>query len=86
ERKQAGFLIPKAAINMFLLALVWVVSAIAFYTAIEKGALASQISPIMQSGIILTILLAVIFLTERDNLPTKIVAGLMTIIGVIMIK
>jgi len=85
-KKFNSFLKPKAAINMFLLALVWVVSAIAFYTAIEKGALASQIFPILQSGIILTILLAVIFLKERDNLPAKIVAGLMTIMGVMMIK
>ncbi|MBU4351398.1 DMT family transporter [Candidatus Parcubacteria bacterium] len=85
-KKFNSFLKPKTASNIFLLALTWVVSAIAFYTAIEKGALASQISPIMQSGIILTILLAVIFLKERDNLPTKIAAGLMTIMGVIMIK
>jgi len=85
-KKFNSFLKPKAASNMFLLALVWVVSAIAFYTAIEKGALASQISPIMQSGIILTMLLAMIFLKERNNLSAKIAAGLMTIIGVIMIK
>ena len=85
-KKFNSFLKPKVAINMFFLTLTWVISAIAFYTAIEKGALASQISPIMQSGIILTMLLAVIFLKERDNLPIKIAAGLMTIMGVMMIK
>jgi len=85
-KKFNSFLKPKIAKNMILLSLFWAVSAIAFYLAIEKGALASQISPISQSRVILTVLLAVIFLKERDNLPAKIVAALMTMMGVMMIK
>jgi transporter family protein len=85
-KKLKGFLRPKSAKIMFLLAFVWSVSAIAFYIAIEKGALASQISPISQSKVILTVLLAAIFLKERDNLPAKIAAALMTIMGVMMIR
>ncbi len=85
-KKFNSFLKPKIAQNMILLSLFWVISAIAFYLAIEKGALASQISPISQSRIILTVLLAAIFLKERDNLPIKFIGAILTMIGVLMIK
>ncbi|MDP3093399.1 MAG: EamA family transporter [bacterium] len=85
-KKLKGLLKPKPAKTMFLLAFVWAVSAIAFNTAIGKGALASQISPISQSKVILTVLLAVIFLKEKGNLPAKIVAALMTMAGVMVIR
>lgn len=85
-KKLKGFLKPKPAKNMFVLAFIWAISAIAFYIAIGKGALASQISPISQSRIILTVLLAAIFLKEKGNLPLKVVAALMTMAGVMMIK
>jgi len=72
--------------NTLLLAFIWSVSAIAFYLAIEKGALASQISPISQSKIILTVLLAAILLKERENLLIKVVAAFLTMAGVLLIK
>jgi len=85
-KKFKSFLKPKVAKNMILLSLFWVTSAIAFYLAIGKGALASQISPISQSKVILTVLLAVIFLKEKDNLLIKSLGAVLTMAGVLMIK
>jgi len=80
------FLKPKPFKHMFFLVLVWSVSAIAFYLAIENGGLISQVFPISQSKIILTVLLAAVLLKEKENLLLKTIASFLTIIGVILIK
>lgn len=59
--------------------------AIAYYFALAKGP-ASQIAPIGQSQVILTIILAAIILKEKDNLLRKILAGILVTIGVILLK
>ncbi|PIR58454.1 MAG: hypothetical protein COU70_00790, partial [Parcubacteria group bacterium CG10_big_fil_rev_8_21_14_0_10_35_15] len=79
------FLKPKPFKHMFFLVLVWSVSAIAFYLAIENGGLISQVFPISQSKIILTVLLAAVLLKEKENLLLKTIASFLTIIGVILI-
>ncbi len=70
----------------FLLALTWGISAIAFYLALEKGGLVSQISPISQTKIILTILFSAILLKEKQRLAAKLTAGILAAIGVILIS
>lgn len=59
--------------------------AIAYYFALAKGP-ASQIAPIGQSQVIITILLAVIILKERDNLLRKMVAAILVTIGVLLLR
>lgn len=59
--------------------------AIAYYFALAKGP-ASQIAPIGQAQVIVTILLAVIILKERDNLLRKVVAAILVMIGVILLR
>jgi len=71
--------------KMILLSAVWGVSAIAFYLAIEKGVLVSQISPISQTRIILTVLLSAVLLKERQNLLAKIMAGVLAVAGIMLI-
>ncbi|MCG2688463.1 DMT family transporter [Candidatus Parcubacteria bacterium] len=85
-KKLKIFLNPKLGRNMFLLCFIWSVSAIAFYLAIEKGALASQISPFSQSRVILTVLLGAILLKERENLLIKTIAAFLVVAGVMLIK
>lgn len=59
--------------------------AIAYYFALAKGP-ASQIAPIGQAQVIITILLAVVILKERDNLIRKIIAAILVMIGVILLR
>jgi uncharacterized membrane protein len=59
--------------------------AMAYYSALSSGQ-ASQIASINQSQVIVTILLAVILLKERSNLLLKLIAAVLTTIGVILLK
>lgn len=59
--------------------------AIAYYFALAKGP-ASQIAPIGQSQVIITILLAVVILKERDNLLRKTIAAVTVTVGVILLR
>lgn len=70
---------------MLILDICYGAAAIFFYTAIEKGANASQITPILQATVIITVILAAIFLKERDHLVKKFICAVLVTIGVILI-
>lgn len=81
--------LPKAikTVNKNLIAytLIYSIGTITFYTALGKGALLSQVSVIMKINIILTVLLAAIFLKEKDNFYRKVIAALICMAGVILV-
>lgn len=77
---------PKKFTNMLFLSIAHSISAITFYFAYKYGGTASQLSPISQSSIIVTTILAVLFLKERQNLIEKIIAAILVSIGVILLK
>jgi drug/metabolite transporter (DMT)-like permease len=80
------FLKPKIFTRMLILTVFYASGSSFFYFAIENGAKASQITPILQSSVITTVVLAAIFLGERDNLLKKFVSALLVTIGVLLIK
>jgi bacterial/archaeal transporter family protein len=85
--KKLGFLSQTRVLrNMFLMTLLYSTAAIAFFSALGAGANASQIGPINQSSVILTVLLAAIFLKERDVLWKKLLSTLLVFFGVILLK
>jgi len=59
--------------------------AVTLWLAYQAGADASQMAPIRQASIILTIVLALIFLKERDHIPQKIAATILAVIAVSLI-
>lgn len=59
--------------------------AYAYYFALQKGPL-SQIAPISQSQVIVTVLFAAVLLNEKDNLLRKIIAAVLVTIGVILLR
>lgn len=71
--------------NLFLLGIFYSTAAISFYLAIEKGANASQISPINRASIIVTVMLAAAFLNEKDQLFKKILSAIVVTIGVLLL-
>lgn len=55
------------------------------YIAYKVGHNAATISPLSQTSTIITIILGIIFLGERENLSKKLIGGILSIIGVILV-
>lgn len=60
-------------------------AAILIYTAFKIGNNAAQIAPLFQLTTILTVVLGIIFLKERENLLKKLLGAVLSFIGVILI-
>lgn len=84
--KLKPFFKPKIFSKMLILDICYGTAAIFFYTAIERGATASQITPILQSVVIVVVVLGAIFLKERDHLVKKFICAVLVTIGVLLIK
>jgi len=69
-----------------LLGVVYSIGLIASFLAYQHGGNASQIVPMGQSVVVITVILAAIFLGERDSLLKKFVAAGLVTIGVLLIK
>jgi drug/metabolite transporter (DMT)-like permease len=72
--------------NMLLLAIFYGGAAVAIYSSYRAGGEASQIAPISQSSVIVTVLLAAIFLKERADFPRKIAAAMIVFLGVVLLR
>jgi len=70
---------------MIVFCILYVAQAIAYYFAFEKGAPVSQLSPLIRSSVVLTVILGAIFLKERDNLLRKVIASIIMLIGVLLL-
>ena len=46
---------------------------------------ATKVIPVIQTSLLFTILLGIVFLKERDNIPKKILAGVLAFIGVYLL-
>jgi uncharacterized membrane protein len=62
------------------------IQAITYYLAIATGASSSQMSVIMKSAIIITVVLAAIFLKERTRLYFKLSCALVASFGVLFVS
>lgn len=76
---------PKIFSKMLILDVCYGTAAISFYWAIDLGAKASQITPILLSSVIVTVILAAIFLKERDHLVKKLFCAILVTIGVLLL-
>ena len=76
----------KLARNTVLLGIFYSIGIMASYAAYQHGGTASQIVPIGQSVVIVTVLLAAIFIGERDNLIKKLIAAVLVTLGVLLLK
>ncbi len=79
-----SFLSGTKLIRMTLLGLFFSVASVTLLTAYNRGDV-SAVAPINQTSIVVTTLLAVIFLKERDHLPKKILAATICFVGAILI-
>jgi len=72
--------------NLWIYSSIYTIQGVAYYSAIESGGLVSQINTLFKTEIILTVLLAAIFLRERSNLVKKTIGALLATIGVLLIR
>ncbi|MFC1653486.1 EamA family transporter [Patescibacteria group bacterium] len=72
--------------NLWIYGFFYSIQGVAYYSAIETGGLVSQINTLFKTEIILTVLLATIFLKERRNLLRKSIGAALASIGVLLIK
>jgi drug/metabolite transporter (DMT)-like permease len=63
----------------------YAIAVVAIKASYKIGGDASQIAPIMQLTIIITVILAYIFLKERDSLLKKIIGSALALAGVLLI-
>lgn len=57
----------------------------AYLFALQTPGVIAQAGAIRQSSVILTVILAMIFLNERDNIPKKLIATILVTVGVILL-
>lgn len=79
-----SFLSGAKLIRMALLGVTFSIGAVTLLTAYNKGDV-SAVAPINQTSIVITTLLAIIFLKERDHLPKKILSAVVCFIGALLI-
>lgn len=82
--KMRYFYNKKIAITMVGLAAIWATSNLASLAAYQRGSV-SIIAPLQETSVIITVLLAIIFLKERTRMWQKILAAIICFAGVILI-
>lgn len=66
--------------------ITYTIAALSMYTAYKVGGEISKVGPISQASIILTVILGIIFLKERENLAKKLIGSLIVFAGVLLMK
>lgn len=80
------FFKPSFLIRMLPLGLFSTAQAITYLYSLTTVGNTSQIAAIRQSQVIVTVLLAVLFLQEKDNLVRKLATAILVTIGVILLS
>jgi drug/metabolite transporter (DMT)-like permease len=73
-------------IKMIILVCFAATSSVTFYLAYKLGGPISILSPMLSSAIILTVILAALFIGERDRLIRKLIAGAIAMAGILLIR
>ena len=73
------------AVKVVALSLFDTLGMLALFFAYQMGGKASVISPLSATKVIVTVVLAIIFLKERDNITKKLVGSVIAVIGVVLL-
>lgn len=75
----------KALRNMLLLCMIYAVSSLAFFKALQVADNSSQVAAINLTSVIVIVLLSVAFLREREHTIRKIVGACICFIGLLLV-
>lgn len=84
-KKMRFYLIPKNGVLVSVSALFDTLMSVFLYLAYQLGRNASQISPLAATSLVITVILAAIFLRERDDLLRKLLGSTIVVLGIIFI-
>lgn len=71
--------------KIFLLCVLYAVSAITFFQALQIGSNSSQIVSVNQVNVVLTVILSAVILKERTDLVKKVFASILSFAGLILL-
>lgn len=83
-KKLGLFLEREVLVKLAVLGIIFSISAVTLMQAYKTGNV-SLVAPLRQTGIILTLLLAIVFLHERTDIARKVIASLICFVGVVLI-
>lgn len=83
--KMGEFLRVPLALKMSLLCIIYATSAITFFTALQIGNNSSQIASINLTAVIVTVLLSVVILKEREIILRKIAGAILSFFGILLL-
>lgn len=84
-KKLAFYFKPKYTLNISLVSVNDSLATIFLYFAYQMGRNAAQISPIMATQTILSVLLAIVILKENKNIINKIIGATLAVVGTILV-
>jgi drug/metabolite transporter (DMT)-like permease len=76
---------PRRAMNIIIVSVNDTLASLCAFLAYQVGRNAMQIGPLGATQTIVTVLLALIFLRERDNLPQKLIGAVTVVCGTALI-
>ena len=85
-RQWAHFVQPRFLIKMLPLAVFSATQGVLYLLALTYGGNTAQVGTIRQASVIVTVLLAVIFLNERGKLWHKLIAAALVTAGVFLLS
>jgi len=85
-RKMKVFLKWQLLKKLLLFSVIFVISGLAFFSALQLVDNSSKVIAINLTSVILTVLLAAVFLKERENLLEKIIGAVLSFIGLLLVS
>ncbi|MBU0570201.1 DMT family transporter, partial [Patescibacteria group bacterium] len=79
------FLNKKILKKVLVLSVIYAFSAITFFAALQTSSNSSQVASVNLTSVIITVILSMIILKERDNFPQKIVGAILTFVGLLLL-
>ncbi|MDP2672159.1 MAG: DMT family transporter [Candidatus Daviesbacteria bacterium] len=84
-QKMKPLLQGKSLQRLGILGVIYAVSAITIFLAYQIGRNAAQIAPLNQTSTMVTVILGILLLKERDNLPKKLLGAVISFVGVLLL-
>ncbi len=84
-KKLTYYFQKRNAVKVFVLGLFDAVGSLALFLSYQAGGKASVIGPLSATRVLITVLLAMLILKEKNNMANKIIGAAVTLVGVILL-
>jgi uncharacterized membrane protein len=78
--------IKKSNFYIMIAAFLGSIGCISYFISLKTGGEISQVGPILQSSMILTVLIGIIFLNEKERLIQKLISAVLMFVGVVLLR